>query len=234
MSALPSVNAGCSHADEPTAPRSAEGDHDLHQHRQHVLAAHQAAVNRARPGTVIKRRAGWTPSSRRCRPGRWAPAPGHLHSGSRGGLAAEAAASDHSRAGASSATRGPDGANRPCQAGSTGRHEFFMGSPKGGDHRAALPVSPVRMRTTCSSGTRKSCRRRSCRCGPDLDGLDHAVDDGVRRRPIFTLGRKSTTYSAPRYSSVWPFGAQALDLGDGPLHPPMAEGLHAPRRLERR
>jgi hypothetical protein len=35
------------------------------------------------------------------------------------------------------------------------------------------------------------------------------------------LGRKSTTYSAPRYSSVWPFlAAEALDFGHG-------DALHA-------
>ena len=38
------------------------------------------------------------------------------------------------------------------------------------------------------------------------DGLDAAVDIGIlTTTSTFTLGRKSTTYSAPRYNSVWPF-----------------------------
>jgi len=39
-----------------------------------------------------------------------------------------------------------------------------------------------------------------------LDELDHLGDEVVRDDDLqFDLGRKSTTYSAPRYSSVWPF-----------------------------
>src|SRR6185437_2161589 len=74
-------------------------------------------------------------------------------------------------------------------------------------YNASWSSSPVRMRITCSSGLTKilpspilpvraefwiaSSTRSSCSSATAASSL--------------ILGRKSTTYSAPRYSSVWPF-----------------------------
>ena len=54
---------------------------------------------------------------------------------------------------------------------------------------------------------RRSCRRRCGRCGRKLMIASTARSSTASSQTtsIFTLGRKSTTYSAPRYSSVWPF-----------------------------
>jgi hypothetical protein len=55
------------------------------------------------------------------------------------------------------------------------------------------------------------------------DRLDHAIGEASSSTTTssFTLGRKSTTYSAPRYSSVWPFWRPkplASVNGDAPTH----------------
>jgi hypothetical protein len=70
----------------------------------------------------------------------------------------------------------------------------------GAAQSASSPVSPVRMRIACSIG------RDEDLAVADLVGLgrgDDRVDGGIdlvvgQHTSIFTLGRKSTTYSAPR------------------------------------
>src|SRR5262245_24309282 len=72
---------------------------------------------------------------------------------------------------------------------------------------AASSVSPVRMRTTCSTAVTKILP------SPILPVLAALTTASMQRSTslsltttsIFTFGRKSTTYSAPRYSSVCPF-----------------------------
>src|SRR6516225_12242465 len=73
--------------------------------------------------------------------------------------------------------------------------------------RASLPVSPVRMRTTCSSGETKIFPSPifPVRAERSMASMTWSTSASSTAASIFTLGRKSTTYSAPRYSSVWPF-----------------------------
>ena len=71
---------------------------------------------------------------------------------------------------------------------------------------ASSPSSPVRTRMSRSTGTTRSCRRRSCRCGRwrvsasiSLSTLSLSTSTS-----IFTLGTNSTLYSEPRNVSVLP------------------------------
>src|SRR5512143_3915006 len=43
------------------------------------------------------------------------------------------------------------------------------------------------------------------RAEPSMASTARSAMSSAMAASIFTLGRKSTTYSAPRYSSVWPF-----------------------------
>src|SRR5687768_6695887 len=76
-----------------------------------------------------------------------------------------------------------------------------------GFQRASLPVSPVRMRTTCSRSYTKIFPSPifPVRAAPSTASMTRSTRSSATAASIFTLGRKSTTYSAPRYSSVWPF-----------------------------
>src|SRR5262249_30955491 len=72
--------------------------------------------------------------------------------------------------------------------------------------RASIPRSPVRMRITSSTGRTKIFPSPIF---PDLAARSMASTtrgawSSSTTISIFTLGRKSTTYSAPLYSSVWP------------------------------
>jgi len=74
-------------------------------------------------------------------------------------------------------------------------------------YRASAPVSPVRIRITCSIGVTKILPSpilpvRAARSSASMAWSTISSDTAAS---IFTLGRKSTTYSAPRYNSVCPF-----------------------------
>ena len=72
---------------------------------------------------------------------------------------------------------------------------------------ASGPVSPVRMRITCSTSRTKILPSPilPVRAALMIASTTCSAIASSTTTSIFTLGRKSTTYSAPRYSSVWPF-----------------------------
>src|SRR5262245_25852482 len=63
------------------------------------------------------------------------------------------------------------------------------------------------MRTTCSSEVTKILPSPilPVRADASTASITRSTIASSTAASIFTLGRKSTTYSAPRYSSVWPF-----------------------------
>src|ERR1700712_5226996 len=63
------------------------------------------------------------------------------------------------------------------------------------------------MRTTCSRSYTKIFPSPilPVRAEPSTASITRSTRSSDTAASIFTLGRKSTTYSAPRYSSVWPF-----------------------------
>src|SRR6186713_71334 len=63
------------------------------------------------------------------------------------------------------------------------------------------------MRTTCSRGDTKILPSPilPVRAAPSMASITRSIRPSSTAASILTLGRKSTTYSAPRYSSVWPF-----------------------------
>src|SRR5687768_14479062 len=63
------------------------------------------------------------------------------------------------------------------------------------------------MRTTCSRSKTKILPSPILPVFADFSiaSITRSVSPSSTAASIFTLGRKSTTYSAPRYSSVWPF-----------------------------
>src|SRR5205085_202794 len=63
------------------------------------------------------------------------------------------------------------------------------------------------MRTTCSRSYTKTFPSPifPVRAAPSTASMTRSTRSSETAASIFTLGRKSTTYSAPRYSSVWPF-----------------------------
>src|SRR5574343_1574332 len=74
--------------------------------------------------------------------------------------------------------------------------------------RASGPVSPVRIRMTCSRMKTKTLPSPILPVLADFSiaSLTCSRCSALTAASIFTLGKKSTTYSAPRYSSVCPFG----------------------------
>ncbi len=72
---------------------------------------------------------------------------------------------------------------------------------------ADSPLSPVRILMTCSTGLTKILPSPIFPVCAALTMVSIALSSilSVMISSIFTLGRKSTTYSAPRYNSVWPF-----------------------------
>ena len=72
---------------------------------------------------------------------------------------------------------------------------------------AASSVSPVRMRTTCSTEVTKILPSPilPVLAALTMASMQRSTSSSLTTTSTFTLGRKSTTYSAPRYSSVWPF-----------------------------
>src|SRR5882762_9524314 len=63
------------------------------------------------------------------------------------------------------------------------------------------------MRTTCSNDETKILPSPifPVRAAASTASITRSTMASSTAASIFTLGRKSTTYSAPRYSSVWPF-----------------------------
>src|SRR3954469_10475903 len=63
------------------------------------------------------------------------------------------------------------------------------------------------MRTTCSRSYTKILPSPilPVRAAASTASMTRSTRSSATAASIFTLGRKSTTYSAPRYSSVWPF-----------------------------
>src|SRR5512145_1849928 len=63
------------------------------------------------------------------------------------------------------------------------------------------------MRTTCSRSYTKTLPSPilPVRAEASIASMARSAMSSAIAASIFTLGRKSTTYSAPRYSSVWPF-----------------------------
>src|SRR5204862_826736 len=63
------------------------------------------------------------------------------------------------------------------------------------------------MRTTCSRLYTKILPSPilPVRAAASTASITRSTNSSATAASIFTLGRKSTTYSAPRYSSVWPF-----------------------------
>ncbi|EEI86820.1 hypothetical protein HMPREF0072_0616, partial [Anaerococcus lactolyticus ATCC 51172] len=78
--------------------------------------------------------------------------------------------------------------------------------PEGG-YSASAPISPVRMRMTCSTAVTKILPSPILPVPADdwIASITASARSSVTTVSILILGRKSTTYSAPRYSSVWPF-----------------------------
>src|SRR5262249_12710499 len=76
-----------------------------------------------------------------------------------------------------------------------------------GDQMASLPRSPVRMRMISSIGRTKifPSPMRPVLAAFSMASTTSTTCSSRTMISSFTLGRKSTTYSAPRYSSVWPF-----------------------------
>src|SRR5574343_1359026 len=73
--------------------------------------------------------------------------------------------------------------------------------------RASGPVSPVRIRMTCSRLKTKTLPSPILSVLADFSiaSITCSSCSALTAASIFTLGKKSTTYSAPRYSSVCPF-----------------------------
>src|SRR5439155_4517130 len=72
---------------------------------------------------------------------------------------------------------------------------------------AASPDSPVRMRTTCSTLVTNILPSPifPVRAALTTASMARSTNASPRITSTLTLGRKSTTYSAPRYNSVCPF-----------------------------
>src|SRR4029079_1734843 len=108
-------------------------------------------------------------------------------------------------------SRGPRGGGAP--AGNRGeraeedREEKLVHGGAHEVHSASFPVSPVRMRTTCSSADTKTLPSPilPVRAAASIASMTRSTIASATAASIFTLGRKSTTYSAPRYNSVCPF-----------------------------
>src|SRR3982751_4829312 len=75
------------------------------------------------------------------------------------------------------------------------------------DQTAASSSSPVRIRTTRSTLVTKILPSPilPVRAARTISSTQRSTSSSFTTTSTFTLGRKSTTYSAPRYSSVWPF-----------------------------
>ena len=153
--------------DQPQHHDHREGDHDLHQHRQHVLAAHQAAVEEGQagdghhddqqrrqqhPGGVALVERGRRRRGRCASAAAAAAAAGAAAAGAAGAAAAGAAA-----AGASARRRrrlgkagGAGGEHAQAQGERDKQFFHWICSFVPRSQRASRPVSPVRMRTTCS------------------------------------------------------------------------------------
>jgi len=95
-------------------------------------------------------------------------------------------------------------------------------------------VSPVRMRSTCSIGLMKILPSPilSVRAACTIASSEVSSSFSGTTASTLIFGSRSTTYSAPRYNSVWPFlPTVTLDLGDGPVgHARLGEALRAPLR----
>src|SRR5512142_2334278 len=74
-------------------------------------------------------------------------------------------------------------------------------------YKASGPVSPVRMRITCSRSCTKILPSPILPVWADFSiaSITRSSWSALMAASSLILGRKSTTYSAPRYSSVWPF-----------------------------
>ncbi len=154
--------------DAPQHDDHREGDHHLHQHRQHVLAAHQAAVEQRQAGHGHHDdQQRWRPSSRRCRPC-WAPARAQPRRQRRLRRPQPARQRRRPAAAAAGSRLRPRRPRRapPAACASAARAEHSRLRPRAREassffmlmfsfcwarrQSASLPVSPVRMRTTCS------------------------------------------------------------------------------------
>ena len=104
-------------------------------------------------------------------------------------------------------------------------------------YMASGPRSPVRIRITSSTGTIKilPSPTRPVAAASQIASIARSTMLSSSTISIFTLGRKSTTYSAPRYSSVWPRCRPkplASVYGD-PLQPDLVQGVLHLVELER-
>src|SRR5580658_2249569 len=74
-------------------------------------------------------------------------------------------------------------------------------------YKARDPASPVRIRTACPSSATNILPSPilPVRAVSMMASTTRSTCSSSTASSSFTFGRKSTTYSAPRYSSVWPF-----------------------------
>src|SRR5918996_1334541 len=74
-------------------------------------------------------------------------------------------------------------------------------------YTAPSPVSPVRIRIASSIGSTNTLPSpmEPVLAAPTIVATTLSTTWSATTTSIFTLGRKSTVYSEPRYSSVWPF-----------------------------
>ncbi|EMP78607.1 PilL protein [Burkholderia pseudomallei MSHR1043] len=107
--------------------------------------------------------------------------------------------------------RGADAARKQRAGHQQGHQDFaHLGFPliaRVSCYRASAPVSPVRIRITCSIDVTKILPSPilPVRAARSIASTAWSTRSSDTAASIFILGRKSTTYSAPRYSSVCPF-----------------------------
>src|SRR5206468_9592310 len=95
----------------------------------------------------------------------------------------------------------------PPQAGRPGAAAGGQELGGGGVQTADSPVSPVRMRIDSLIGSTNTLPSpiEPVFAAPAIVSTTFLARASPTTTSIFTLGRKSTVYSEPRWSSVWPF-----------------------------